>query len=107
MWKSLSVVEDDKQCRIVDIVRDAVESERDVAGLLERGRPHGVAPFGEVSRQDLGHENELEPGLVGRGILVVGRQHRVDGEVHALAVDGGCEEKLSRQKCPIATRKDK
>lgn len=96
-WKSLSVVEDDKHCRFGDIVRDTVESERYVAGLLVRRRLHGVAPFGEVSRQDLGHENELVPGLVRRGILVSDRQHRVDGEVHALTVDGSCEEKLGCQ----------
>lgn len=98
LWKRLSVVENDKYCWLGDAVRDAVESERDVAGLLERGRLHGVAPFGEVSRQDLGHENVFVPGRVWRGILVLDRQDRVDGEVHALTVDGGCEEKLGCQK---------
>lgn len=89
LWKRLSVVEDDKHCRFGDIVRDTVKSQRYVAALLEWGRLHGAAPFGEVSRQDLGHENEFAPGLVWRGILVVYRKNRVDGEVHALTIDGG------------------
>lgn len=107
LWKRLSVVEDDKHCWLGDVVRDAVESKRDVAGLLVRGRLHGVAPFGEVSRQDLGHENVLVPGRVWRGILVLDRQDRVDGEVHALTVDGGCEEKLGCQKCTRRRREIK
>lgn len=98
LWKSLSVVEDDKHCRYGHIVRDTVKSKRYVAGVLERGRLHGVAPFGEVSSQDLGHEYELVPGLVRWGILVADGQHRVDGKVHTLTVGGGCEEK----KCTMS-----
>lgn len=89
LWKRLGVIEDDKHCGFGDVVRDTVKSQRYVTALLERGRLHGVAPSGEVSRQDLGHKNELVSGLIRRGILVAERQHRVDGEVHALTVDGG------------------
>lgn len=103
-WKRLGVVEDDKHCGLGDIVRDTVESQRNIASLLQRGRLHRVATFGEVSRQDLGHENEFVPCLVWRGILVVDRQHRVDGEVHALTIDGGCGEKNSCSKCTTGTK---
>lgn len=88
--KGLRVVEDDKHGRPGDVVGHAVVPEGDAVRLLQRGRDHGVAPFGVVPRQHLRHEDVLVAVRARRRVLVLHRQRRVDGEVHALAIDGGC-----------------